>query len=68
MQPGVGELHLRLDAGSTGNAEPRRSLERVPQKSGLANARLAANDQRAALPRARREQPIKGRALGTAAL
>jgi hypothetical protein len=68
MQPGVGELHLRLDPGSLRNPELRPCAERVFQQRGLAHARLAANDQRAALPRARREQLIEGRALGTAAL
>ena len=68
VQPGVGELHLRLDAGSTGNPGTRGCLGRVPQKRGLANARLAAHDQHAALARARRPRAGgRSRALGTAA-
>jgi hypothetical protein len=50
VQAGVGQLHLRLDTGDLGDAEVcGRLLVDVPQQGGLADARLAANDQDRAL-------------------
>ena len=60
MQPGEGELHLRLDAGGTHHAAARRLLDHVFQQRRLAHARLAAHDQRPALARANRfDQPVE---------
>jgi hypothetical protein len=69
METGEGKLHLPLDAGSLRNPELRRGAERVFEQRGLADAGLAADDEDAAVPASCcLEQPIKGRALGTAAV
>ena len=52
MQPGEGELHLRLDAGGTHHATTRRVVDRVVQERRLAHPRLAAQHQCPALARA----------------
>ena len=52
MQPGEGELHLRLHAGGAHHPKPRRLLDEVLQKRRLAHARLAAHHERPALARA----------------
>ena len=49
MQPGEGELHLRLDAGGTHDQAVRCLLDQVIQQRGLAHARFATDDQRPAL-------------------
>ena len=69
VQPRIGQLHLRLDAGDLDDPEPRRPLHRVSQERGLADARLAPDDQHGAVPAAHvLEQPIQLRALAGSAL
>jgi hypothetical protein len=51
-QAGEGELHLRLDAAHPGDPASLRGCRHVHQESGLADARLAAEDQHATLTRA----------------
>ena len=52
MQPGEGELHLRLDARDPCDATLRGPLGDVLQQRRLADPRLAAQDLHRALPRA----------------
>jgi hypothetical protein len=52
MQPGEGELHLRLNARDTGDATLRGLLGDVRQQRRLADPGLAAQDLHRALPRA----------------
>ena len=52
MQAGVGELHLRLDAGGAHHTAARRSVDQVLQQRGLAHARFAPQHQGPALTRA----------------
>ena len=49
MQTRERELHLGLDARGAHDAEPGRPLVHVVQQRGLADARLTAQDQHAAL-------------------
>ena len=50
VQPGERELHLGLDARDPGDAALRGPLGDVLQQRGLADPRLAAQDQHRALP------------------
>jgi hypothetical protein len=69
VETGERKLHLRLDPGSLRNPELRPCAECVFQQGGLADARLDAYNEHAAVPTlCCLEQPIKGRALATAAL
>ena len=52
VQAGVGELHLGLDARRPRDPASRGGRRQVPQQRGLADPRLAAQDQHPALPRA----------------
>ena len=52
VQAGEGELHLGLDARRPGDPAALRGRRQVPQQGGLADPRLAAQDQHAALARA----------------
>ena len=52
MQAGERELHLGLDARRPGDPASLRGCRQVPQQRGLADPRLAAQDQHAALARA----------------
>jgi hypothetical protein len=62
------ELHLGLDARSARDATPRRPLDDVLQQRGLADAGVAADDERAALARPNRiEQPVERPALAAPA-
>ena len=49
VQPGVGQLHLRLDPGRMRYPAARRLLAQVVQQRRLAHARFAAHHQGAAL-------------------
>jgi len=49
MDPGERELHLRLDAGDLRHTESRGMTSCVPDQRRLSDARLAADDQNAAL-------------------
>jgi len=51
MQPGEGELHLRLDACDPGDATLGGPLDDVLQQRRLADPRLASLDLHRALPR-----------------
>ena len=51
MQAGERELHLGLDARRSRDATPGRPLLQVVQQRGLADPRLAAQDQHPALTR-----------------
>jgi hypothetical protein len=46
METGEGELHLGLDPGDLQDAAPVRARGQVLQKGGLADPRLAAEDER----------------------
>jgi hypothetical protein len=50
MQPGEGELHLRLHTRGSCDPASRRPVGRVFQQRRLADARLATHDQHRALP------------------
>ena len=65
VQPGEGQLHLRLHAGRAGHPAPRRAPGQVLQQDGLAHARLPAHYQGPALttPHAVHE-PVQDPALG----
>jgi hypothetical protein len=52
VQAGECELHLGLDACRPGDPASPRASRQVPQQGGLADARLAAEDQHTALARA----------------
>ena len=52
VQAGEGELHLGLDARRPGDPASLGGRRQVPQQGGLADARLAAQDQHPALARA----------------
>ena len=54
MQPGEGQLHLRLDTDGTRHPKARRLLDQVLEQRRLAHARLAAHHQGPALARADR--------------
>ncbi len=49
MQPREGQLHLGLDPGDPGDAEARGLTGAMVQERGLADARLAADDEHRAL-------------------
>ena len=51
VQAGVRELHLGLDACRPGDPAALRRRRQVPQQGGLADSRLAAQDQHPALAR-----------------
>ena len=69
MQPGEGELHLRLDTGGTVHTAARRLLDQVLQQRRLAHARLATHDQYPAVPRAHSlNQPVERVAFAAPAL
>ena len=60
MQPRERQLHLRLDAGDLRDPEARRLPSAVVQERGLADARLAADDQDRALAAADvLQQPVE---------
>src|SRR6202011_5301276 len=68
MQPGEGELHLRLDARGAHHAAARRVLGDVLQERRLAHARLAAQNERPASTCANRlDQTLERPTLGTPA-
>jgi len=52
VQPGVRQLHLRLDARDLSHPNARRPLGGVTQKRGLPNARLATDNEHGTLPAA----------------
>ena len=52
MQAGECELHLRLDAGRSGDPASVRVCRQMFQQSGLADSCLAAEDKHTTLPRA----------------
>jgi hypothetical protein len=67
MQAGEWKLHLGLDACRPGDPASLRGCRQVPQECGLADARLAAQDQHAALARAHsRDESFQHVALGDA--
>ena len=51
MQPGEGELHLRLDAGQPLDTASGRVLDQIVQQHALTDPRLTAHDQRVPLSR-----------------
>lgn len=64
MQPGERQLHLGLDAGDPGDAEPRRLLDGVAQQRRLADPRISADDEdRAAAVAGVVQQPPDGLAF-----
>ena len=68
MQPRERQLHLGLDAGDPRDAEARRLPGAVLQQGGLADARLAADDQDGALAAAHvLQQPVERLALAGSA-
>ena len=65
LQPRERELHLRLHARGQHDAAPGGVLRQIPQQRALTDARLPAQHQRPARPRAdARHQLIQRRALG----
>ena len=52
MQAGECELHLGLDACRAGDPASLRGCRQMPEQGGLADPRLAAEDQHTALARA----------------
>ena len=69
MQPGEGQLHLRLDAGGTHDQAVRCLRDQVIQQRGLADTRFAADHQRPALTPANSVgEPVKLVALAASAL
>ena len=68
MQPGEGQLHLRLDAGGAYHTAAGRLLDEVVQQRRLAHARLAPQHQGPALARADRfDEPVEHVALAAPA-
>ena len=68
VQAGKRELDLRLNSDRPQQPQVRRRIDRVVQQRGLADARLSAHHEGAALPRARRaKQPAESGALRVAA-
>ena len=64
VQAGERELHLGLDARRPGDPASLRGRRQVPQQRGLADPRLAAQDQHPALARAHsRDEPVQRVAL-----
>ena len=64
MQAGERELHLGLDARRPGDPASLRGRRQMPQQGGLADSRLAAEDQHATLTRAHsRDESIQHVAL-----
>ena len=65
VQPRVGELHLRLDAGHAGYPETGRLGDQLPQQFRLADPRLSPHDQDgAAAPAHVRDEPSQDLQLG----
>ena len=65
MQPGEGELHLRLDAGGAHHQAARCLLDQVVQQRGLAHARFTAHHQRPALTSSNGfDEPVEHLAFG----
>ena len=50
VQPGEGQLHLRLDTRRVRNPETLGAVEQILHQRGLAHTRIAAHHQRPALP------------------
>ena len=68
LQPCVGELHLRFDAGRTGASTPRRVPHQILQQRALADPGLSPQHQLPALAGAHtRHQLIQRRALAAPA-
>ena len=68
VQAGKRELDLRLNSDRPQQPQVRRRIDRVVQQRGLADPRLSAHHEGAALPRARRaEQSVESGALRVAA-
>ena len=64
MQPGEGQLHLRLDAHTSGHVEARGALGQVTQQRRLADPRFPAQHQHSAAPTTHPfQQPVEHRAL-----
>jgi hypothetical protein len=67
MQPGEGELHLRLDRGGTRDATAGGAIGHVIQQRGFAGARLTVHYQSAAFACAHSlDEVVKHFALGAA--
>jgi hypothetical protein len=68
VEPGERQLHVGLDAGRSRDAASGRALHQVLQQRGLADPRLAAQDQHLTLARPHaRQQPIQRLALAAPA-
>ena len=64
VQAGECELHLGLDPRYPGDPASLRDARQIPQQGGLADSRLAAEDQHTTVTRARfRDEPIQHLAL-----
>ena len=59
LQPGVGELHLRLDAQDSTDAEVRRVVREIVEERRLSDSRFTANHHRAAAALSRHAQRIR---------
>jgi hypothetical protein len=67
MQARERELHLGLHSGGSRDATPRRTLDEIREQCGLADPRLATDDQHRALPGAHgRHEAIQRLALAPA--
>ena len=67
MQTGEREFHLGLDARRPGDPASVRCCRQMPQQSGLADSRLAAEDEHATLTRAHsRDESIQHVTLAVA--
>jgi hypothetical protein len=51
MEPGVGELHLRLDADCPHDRAAAGALREIVEQGRLSDPRLAAHDQHTTLSR-----------------
>ena len=68
LQPGQGQLHLRLDGTRPRDPAPRRALRHVVQQNGLPDPGLAAHHQHRASARpSLLEHPVEHSALGATA-
>jgi hypothetical protein len=69
MQPGEGQLLLRLDAGGAKHSAAGCAPGQVLEQGGLAHARLAVHHEGVTLARVsyRLDQAVEERALGLAA-
>ena len=54
LEPGVRELHLRLDAENSTDAEVRRHVREVVEERGLSDSGFATDHNRAAASSSRR--------------